>query len=58
MNQVMLSPEGNTLDEMKALTRALLADGLPTVLAHVSQSVGRTRAHAVRAVAGGPGRRS
>ena len=26
----MLSPEGNTLDEMKALTRALHADGLRT----------------------------
>ena len=28
LNRVMLSPEGNTLDEMIALTRALLADGL------------------------------
>lgn len=28
VNRVMLSPEGNTLDEMIALTRALLADGL------------------------------
>jgi hypothetical protein len=30
VNKVMLSPEGNTLDEMKALTRALLADGVRT----------------------------
>ena len=30
LNKVMLSPEGNTLDEMKALTRALHADGLRT----------------------------
>ena len=30
LNRVMLSPEGNTLDEMKALTRALHADGLRT----------------------------
>jgi hypothetical protein len=30
LNQVMLSPEGNTLDEMIALTRALLADGQRT----------------------------
>lgn len=30
LNKVMLSPEGNTLDEMKALTRALLSDGLRT----------------------------
>lgn len=28
LNRVMLSPEGNTLGEMKALTRALLGDGL------------------------------
>ena len=28
VNRVMLSPEGNTLEEMVALTRALLADGL------------------------------
>jgi hypothetical protein len=28
VNRVMLSPEGNTLQEMVALTRALLADGL------------------------------
>jgi hypothetical protein len=28
VNRVMLSPEGNTLDEMIALTRALLADGV------------------------------
>lgn len=28
LNRVMLSPEGNTLDEMKALTRALLQDGV------------------------------
>jgi hypothetical protein len=28
VNRVMLSPEGNTLSEMVALTRALLADGL------------------------------
>ena len=28
LNRVMLSPEGNTLSEMIALTRALLADGL------------------------------
>lgn len=30
LNRVMLSPEGNTLNEMKALTRALHADGLRT----------------------------
>ena len=30
LNQVMLSPEGNTLDEMIALTRALVADGVRT----------------------------
>ena len=30
LNRVMLSPEGNTLDEMKALSRALHADGLRT----------------------------
>jgi hypothetical protein len=30
LNQVMLSPEGNTLREMIALTRALLGDGLRT----------------------------
>ena len=30
LNKVMLSPEGNTLGEMKALTRALHADGLRT----------------------------
>lgn len=30
LNRVMLSPEGNTLDEMKALTRALHGDGLRT----------------------------
>jgi hypothetical protein len=30
LNRVMLSPEGNSLDEMKALTRALHADGLRT----------------------------
>lgn len=30
LNKVMLSPEGNTLDEMKALTRALFGDGLRT----------------------------
>jgi len=30
LNRVMLSPEGNTLDEMRALTRALHADGLRT----------------------------
>lgn len=30
LNKVMLSPEGNTLDEMIALTRALLSDGLRT----------------------------
>ena len=30
LNRVMLSPEGNTLDEMKALTRALHRDGLRT----------------------------
>jgi hypothetical protein len=30
LNKVMLSPEGNTLEEMKALTRALHADGLRT----------------------------
>ena len=30
LNKVMLSPEGNTLDEMKALTRDLHADGLRT----------------------------
>ena len=29
-NRIMLSPEGSTLDEMKAVTRALLADGLRT----------------------------
>ena len=28
VNRVMLSPEGNTLEEMMALTRVLLADGL------------------------------
>lgn len=28
LNRVMLSPEGNTVDEMIALTRALVADGL------------------------------
>ncbi len=28
LNRIMLSPEGNTLDEMIALTRTLLADGL------------------------------
>lgn len=28
VNRVMLSPEGNTLEEMVALTRALLADGV------------------------------
>lgn len=28
VNRVMLSPEGNTFDEMRALTRALAADGL------------------------------
>src|SRR5438045_8118530 len=30
LNKVMLSPEGNTLDEMKSLTRALHDDGLRT----------------------------
>jgi hypothetical protein len=30
LNQVMLSPEGNTLAEMQALTRTLYADGLRT----------------------------
>lgn len=30
LNKVMLSPEGNTFDEMKALTRALHADGIRT----------------------------
>jgi hypothetical protein len=30
LNRVMLSPEGNTLDEMRQLTDALLADGLRT----------------------------
>ena len=30
LNRVMLSPEGNRLEEMKALTRALHADGLRT----------------------------
>jgi hypothetical protein len=30
LNKVMLSPEGNTLDEMRALTRALHDDGLRT----------------------------
>lgn len=30
LNRVMLSPEGNTLDEMKALTRTLHGDGLRT----------------------------
>ena len=30
LNRVMLSPEGNTLDEMKALTRSLHGDGLRT----------------------------
>ncbi len=30
LNKVMLSPEGNTLEEMQALTRALHADGLRT----------------------------
>jgi hypothetical protein len=30
LNKVMLSPEGNTLEEMTALTRALHADGLRT----------------------------
>ncbi len=30
LNKVMLSPEGNTLDEMKALTQALLSDGVRT----------------------------
>ncbi|HXT70288.1 MAG TPA: polysaccharide deacetylase family protein [Vicinamibacterales bacterium] len=30
LNKVMLSPEGNTLDEMTALTRALVADGVRT----------------------------
>jgi hypothetical protein len=29
VNQIMLSPEGNTLEEMTALTRVLAADGLP-----------------------------
>jgi hypothetical protein len=28
LNKVMLSPEGNTCDEMKALTRTLLEDGV------------------------------
>ena len=39
LNKVMLSPEGNTLDEMKALTRALLARRRPDVRADVPQSV-------------------
>lgn len=30
LNKVMLSPEGNTFEEMKALTRALHADGVRT----------------------------
>ncbi len=30
LNKVMLSPEGNTFDEMKALTRTLHADGVRT----------------------------
>jgi len=30
LNRIMLSPEGNTLDEMQALTRALCADGVRT----------------------------
>jgi hypothetical protein len=30
LNKVMLSPEGNTLDEMRTLTRALHGDGLRT----------------------------
>jgi len=30
LNKVMLSPEGNTLGEMRALTRALLRDGVRT----------------------------
>jgi hypothetical protein len=30
LNRVMLSPEGNALEEMKALTRALLSDGVRT----------------------------
>jgi hypothetical protein len=30
-NRIMLSPEGSTLDEMKALTRALIARGLRTL---------------------------
>jgi len=30
LNKIMLSPEGNTLPEMQALTRALLADGVRT----------------------------
>ena len=30
LNKVLLSPEGNTLEEMRALTRALYSDGLRT----------------------------
>jgi hypothetical protein len=30
LNKVMLSPEGNTFDEMRSLTNALLAEGLRT----------------------------
>jgi hypothetical protein len=30
LNKVMLSPEGNTFDEMRALTRTLVADGVRT----------------------------
>jgi len=30
LNKIMLSPEGNTFDEMRALTHALLADGVRT----------------------------
>jgi len=45
LNKIMLSPETSTLDEMKAVTRALLADGVRTftmTLHSPSVAVGQT----------------
>jgi len=45
LNKIMLSPETSTLDEMKAVTRALIADGVRTftmTLHSPSVAVGHT----------------
>ena len=53
-NRIMLSPEGSTLDEMKAVTRALIAARSSHVHLDVPQPVGRPGHTPVRAIAGRP----